>query len=578
MNPGPCYPLPAGPLSLRRGAFATAAAEGGPREERMADLFIGVDVGTGSARAGVFDANGVLRGVARHPIRIWHGAGAIVEQSSEDIWQACCEAVRGAVGQADARPSDIAGLAFDATCSMAVLDRDGRPLPVGPSGDPQRNVIVWMDHRAVAETQAINAGGHDVLRFVGGGLSPEMQVPKLLWLKRHRRDTYDAAGQFFDLSDFLTFRATGSLSRSVCTLVCKWTYLAHEGRWDDAFFRAVGLEEMADDDFRRVGTSIVAPGTALAAGLTSAAAADLGLAPGTAVAASLIDAHAGALGTIGAREADGTPGDPATRLANIMGTSACLMMTTPQAHFVPGVWGPYFSALLPGSWLNEGGQSAAGAAIDHLMKSHPAAGLATEEARADGRSLLEALEARILARHPGAAEAARETRDLHVLPDFLGNRSPYADPDVRGAVIGLGLDTDTESLERLYVAALCGLGYATAEVVETLAAAGCAATTMVASGGAARSALVRQIMADCTGLAVAVPETAEPVLLGSAMLAAEAAGRYASAADAMPAMSRLAGLIAPTAGPIRTFHRAKREVFEKLRVLDRQARAAMRDV
>jgi D-ribulokinase len=541
----------------------------------MADLFVGVDVGTGSARAGVFDARGVLRGVARHPIRIWHGAGAIVEQSSEDIWRACCEAVRGAIAQAGAEPGHIAGLAFDATCSMAVVDRDFQPIPVGPSGDPQRNVIVWMDHRAVAETQAINAGGHDVLRFVGGGLSPEMQAPKLLWLKRHLRDTYDAAGQFFDLSDFLTFRATGSLARSVCTLVCKWTYLAHEARWDDTFFRTIGLGEMAEEGFRRIGTSIVAPGTRIASGLTAASAADLGLAPGTAVAASLIDAHAGALGTLGAREADGAPGDPATRLANIMGTSACLMMATPEAHFVPGVWGPYFSALLPGSWLNEGGQSAAGAAIDHLMKCHPAAGPAAEAAKAEGRSLLEALEARILSRHPSSAEAAREARDLHVLPDFLGNRSPYADPDVRGAVIGLGLETDVESLERLYVAALCGLGYATAEVVETLSAAGCAATTMVASGGASRSALVRQIMADCTGLAVAVPETAEPVLLGSAMLAAVAAGRYASTLDAMAAMSRLAGRIAPTPGPIREFHRAKRAVFERMRVLDKEARAAM---
>ncbi|MFO1147963.1 MAG: FGGY-family carbohydrate kinase [Alsobacter sp.] len=545
----------------------------------MGGLFVGVDVGTGSARAGVFDARGGLKGVARHPLRLWHGGGGIVEQSTEDIWHACCEAVRGALARAEAGAGDVAGIAFDATCSMAVIDPAGRPLPVGPSGDPARNVIVWMDHRAVQQTHAINAGGHDVLRYVGGGLSPEMQPPKLLWLKTHQPATFRAAGHFFDLSDYLTFRATGSTARSVCTVVCKWTYLAHEQRWDTSFFRAIGLGEIVDEGFARLGTEIVAPGTPVASGLTAEAAAQLGLRPGAAVGASLIDAHAGALGTMGSLDPDGTPRDPATRLANIMGTSACLMAMSASAHFVPGIWGPYHAALLPGQWLNEGGQSAAGAAIDHLVRSHQAFAEASSEANEAGKSLLEFLEARVAARAPALGETAFAARGLHVLPDFLGNRSPFADPDTRGAVLGLDLDGSVESLERLYVAALCGLGYATAEVVEALSAHGMPTQTMVASGGAARSPLVRQIMADCTGLTVAVPETPEPVLLGSAMLAAVAAGRHASLAEAMPAMSRLAGSVTPTGDRrLQAFHRAKRRVFDGLRGIDRMAREEMRGI
>jgi D-ribulokinase len=100
---------------------------------------------------------------------------------------------------------------------------------------------------------------------------------------------------------------------------------------------------------------------------------------------------------------------------------------------------------------------------------------------------------------------------------------------------------------------------------------------MVASGGAARSPLVRQIMADCTGLSVAVPETPEPVLLGSAMLAAVAAGRHGSLVEAMPAMSRLAGSVTPTSdGRLKAFHAAKRRVFDGLRGMDRMAREEMR--
>src|SRR4051812_38314266 len=148
----------------------------------MSEAFIGVDVGTGSARAGVFSADGRLLASAKRAIAIWREPGEIVEHSSRDIWAAACAAVREAVGEARVAPSQVAGLSFDATCSLVVLDARGGSLPVGPSGDPARDTIVWMDHRAVAEANEINAGGHDVLRYVGGAISPEMEAPKLLWL------------------------------------------------------------------------------------------------------------------------------------------------------------------------------------------------------------------------------------------------------------------------------------------------------------------------------------------------------------------------------------------------------------
>ena len=234
----------------------------------MDQAFIGVDVGTGSVRAGVFTLRGQLLGNARRPIAIWREPGAIVEQSSEDIWAATGAAVRAAVEAAGVEPETIAGVGFDATCSLVVLDPAGRPLPVGPSGDPRRDVIVWMDHRAVDEAAAINRGGHAALRYVGGAISPEMQPPKLLWLARNAPGVYAAAGHFFDLTDFLSFRATGSLARSLCSTACKWLYLAHERRWPQEFFASVGLEALGGQGFQRIGAEIVAPGAALGQGLT----------------------------------------------------------------------------------------------------------------------------------------------------------------------------------------------------------------------------------------------------------------------------------------------------------------------
>lgn len=542
----------------------------------MQQAFIGVDVGTASARAGLFDAQGKLLATARHPIAIWHEAGDIVEQSSCDIWNACAHAVREAMTIAGLPASAIAGIGFDATCSLVLLDAQARPVTVSASGDPARNVIVWMDHRATPQAQRINQTGDDVLRYVGGIISPEMQTPKLLWLKEHLPASYAGASHFFDLADYLTFRATGSTARSICTVTCKWTYLGHERRWSDAYFERIGLSELAADGHARIGAEIVEPGTPLAGGLNDQAAADLGLLPGTPVGASLIDAHAGGVGTIGGRGQGDEPARLQDRLAYIMGTSACIMATTSKPHFLPGIWGPYFSAMVPGLWLNEGGQSAAGAGIDQLVRSHPAFAEASAAAKAAGLGLLDFLEQRAVARFTHTAHAARLARDIHVLPEFLGNRSPHADPQARAVIAGLDLDDSIDSLERLFVAGLCGLAYGLADVIDAMRSRGLRCGMMVMSGGASRSRLVRQIMADTTGLVVALPTTPEPVLLGAAMLGAVAGKAYPSIADAMGAMSGIGERTAPTP-ELAEFHAAKRRISALLRDVDRASRMIMHD-
>jgi D-ribulokinase len=526
----------------------------------------------------VFDEKGSLLATARHPITVWHEAGSVVEQSSSQIWAACAASVRAAMAEAAIAPAAVKGLGFDATCSLVVLDAGANPLTVSGSGDERRNVIVWMDHRAMAEAREINETRDDVLRYVGGSISPEMEMPKLLWLKRHLPSTYRSAGHFFDLADYLSFRATGSTARSMCTLACKWNYLAHEQRWSESYFARIGLSDLASDNYAKIGADIVAPGTPLGAGLTKSAAHDFGLLEGTPVGASLIDAHAGGVGTIGGRGRSGEEVDVCRRLAYIMGTSACIMATTQEPRFVPGVWGPYYSGMVPGFWLNEGGQSAAGAAIDHLIRSHPAYGEAVTTAHAAGMEILEFLERRVVARANSLGEAALFARGIHVLPEFLGNRSPFADPDSRAVVAGMDLDVDVESMERLFVAGLCGLAYGLADVVEAFRSHGVDSDLMVISGGAGRSPLVRQIMSDTTGLAVAVPETQEPVLLGAAMLGAVAGRCCGSIREAMAAMSAIGRLSEATAPGMADFHRAKRRVHGLMRKLDRDNRDAMQGV
>ncbi|GAC1038049.1 FGGY-family carbohydrate kinase [Pseudomonas sp. No.117] len=534
----------------------------------MGRHFIGVDVGTGSARAGVFDASGRLLGVAKTSVETWHGPGQRVEQSGEQIWQAIASSVRGALAEATVAPETIAGLGFDATCSLVVVAADGRPVGVGDSGDDQRNVMVWMDHRATEEANEITASGHPVLRYVGGRISPEMETPKLLWLKRHLPAAFARAGHFFDLADYLTWRATGDLARSACTVTCKWTYLAHEQRWDASYFETIGLGELVTEGFARIGTRIVEPGTPLGQGLGAAAAADLGLLPGTPVGAALIDAHAGGVGSLGG--ADNQRRTAVTqRLAYIFGTSACSMASNEQPAYVDGVWGPYYSAMLPGLWLTEGGQSAAGSAIDHLVSLHPAVAAAREVAERQGQALLPWLETQVADRGSAAVTLAE---GLHVVPEFLGNRSPFADPDARAVVAGLTLDREVDGLPALYVAGLCGIAYGLRQLLQALARNGIAIELIVASGGAAQSDFVRQLLADATGVPVAVSDTDEPVLRGAAMLGAVAAADSTSLLDAMGRMARLDRVFSPVQGELAEEHRRRYAAFEILQGAERQVR------
>jgi D-ribulokinase len=535
----------------------------------MTDHFIGIDVGTGSARAGVFDREGRCLAVARRDIALHLDGADMAEQDSGDIWRCVCASVREALAAAGATPGSVKGIGFDATCSLVVVGADGAPLPVGPHGRPERDIIVWMDHRAIPQAARINAGAHAVLAYVGGSISPEMETPKLLWLKENLPDSYARAWQFFDLPDWLTWRATGSLARSTCTVTCKWTYLAHEHRWDADYFRSIGLGDLVDERFARIGTEVVPAGTPLGTGLTDRAAQELGLLPGTPVGAALIDAHAGGVGSVGTRAPHGTT---LSRMAYVFGTSACTMASTREPLFVPGVWGPYFNAMVPGLWLNEGGQSSAGAAIECVLSFHPAAAEATALATGAGQGLADWLAASASRAVAELSQADTLAGAVVVVPDFLGNRAPHADPGARGIIAGLGMERDVDHLVALYVATVLGIGYGLRQILAVSRDAGAHIDAIVLSGGAGRDALVRQLLADCSGLPVLVSDGADPVLLGAAMLGSAAAGTHGDLSRAMTAMAPPCGSIfQPAGGAVAARHASRFAIFEDLQRAARRA-------
>jgi FGGY-family pentulose kinase len=515
------------------------------------NLLVAVDVGTGSARAGVLTPEGALLGRAEHAIAMNRPDANHAEHDSEQIWQAVCTAVRQAMVLASAKPEQVVGLAFDATCSLVVRDTQGAPLTVSTSGESRWDTIVWLDHRALKQADECTRTGHEVLNYAGGVMSPEMEAPKLMWLKRHMPDTWARAGMMFDLADFLSWKATGSLARSQSTLTCKWTYLAHKDPgWQPDFLSQIGLEDLLEKAALPPQASPV--GGDLGA-LSTTAADDLGLTTTCHVGVGLIDAHAGALGVLG-----GLTGNVQTidrHLALIAGTSSCVMALSAEDRPTAGVWGPYFGAVLPGVWLNEGGQSATGALLDHIIRWHSAGG--EPDPKMHG-----AIAARImeLRQSEGLALADR----LHVLPDFHGNRSPLGDPFALGVISGLTLDSDFDSLCRLYWRTSVSIALGVRHILETLNTRGYAIDTLHVTGGHTKNAVLMELYADATGCTVVESAAKDATLLGMAMVAATAAGLYPTLDQACAAMQQGGSSRVPNAAARPQFDKDYRIFLEML--------------
>lgn len=521
-------------------------------------VFVGVDVGSASVRAGLFDETGARLAFAVKPIQQFHPRSDFAEQSSRDIWDQTCAAVRQAVADAGVSGDAIRAIGFDATCSLVAVGAKGESISVAEGGDAQRDIIMWMDHRAGAEAAAINATEDRALAYVGGQVSVEMELPKVLWLRRHFPERYARTWRFFDLADYLVWRACGEDVASVCTLTCKWNYLAHEARFSTRLLAEVGLADLA----QRVPGKVLPLGSAAGA-LGALAAGQLGLRPGTVVATGIIDAHAGGLALVGTA--------PQGSLALICGTSNCHMVTSPEPIMVPGVWGPYFGAMLPGAWLNEGGQSAAGALIDWTVRQNAAWPAIEAAAQREGRNPYAVLNDRV------QALEAREpwpTRDLHVLADHHGNRSPRADPSARGSIIGLTLEGGEDALARLYLATLQAVAYGTRHIVERMNEAGHRIERIVMCGGETKNPLWLREHADAVGCDIHLVSEEDAVTLGAALLAATASGAFPALPTAAAAMVRSGGVIA--ARPhTRAFHDDKYRTYLQLYEDQRRARDLM---
>lgn len=520
------------------------------------DLFAGIDIGSASVRVGLYDRTGHRLSFSVRPILQFRPRALFVEQSSQDIWAAIVDAMHEAVRKSGRDAVEVSAIGVDATCSLVAVGADGNGISVAEDGDRSRDIIMWMDHRAGAETARINATKDPALAYVGGEVSIEMQLPKVLWMKENLPKSHALVTRYFDLADYIVWRMTGADVASTCTLGCKWNWLAHERRFSEPLLNAVGLgdlPQMVPQEVREIGN--------VAGHLASNPARELGLRSGIVVSTGIIDAHAGGLAL--------AAGQPQGNLVLISGTSTCHMLVSRDPVMVPGVWGPYFDAMLPGWWLSEGGQSATGSLLDWTIRQSSA--FAEAQGRASGKGIHHVLNTWVQdlqnrERFPAA--------HLHVLPDHHGNRSPRANPHARGTVMGLTMEEGPDALARLYLATIEGLAYGTRHIIETMNRAGHRIERLVMCGGGTKNPLLLQVHADAIGLDIHLAEDEDAVTLGSGVMAAVAAGAFPDFPAAAQAMVRPGGVV--EAQPdAHGYHTAKYKIFLQMYDEATKAREAM---
>ena len=271
--------------------------------------------------------------------------------------------------------------------------------------------------------------------------------------------------------------------------------------------------------------------------LSEKAAADMGLPPGIAVGSGVIDAYAGWIGTVGAKvklgegqlsseQENNHVSQAFTRLAAVAGTSTCHLAMSEKPVFVNGVWGPYKDVLLPDYWMAEGGQSATGELLKHVIETHPAFQEAMSVAETFNANIYDYLNEHLreMAEKQNAPAVSWLGRHFFFYGDLFGNRSPVADPDMKGAVIGLSSDKSIDGLALYYYATMEFIALQTHQIIEAMNKSGHVISSIFMSGSQCQNDILMALMATACDMPVLIPRYVHAAVVhGAAMLGAKAA-------------------------------------------------------
>ena len=459
---------------------------------------VGVDIGTQSTKALLCDASGRI--VAQHvkgyrvdtPRPLW------AEQWPAVWLDAVVECIAGCVASAKANSPRFATGDVRAVCIGSLYGGSG--IPVDDRMQPLHPCLIWMDRRATAEVEWVRrtVDVQRLARITGNGIDSYYGYTKMLWLRNNRPEVFGRTRYFLPPNAFVIHALTGEVAvdRSSAGNI-GGVYDIAAGTWSAEMLEALGIPPSMMPE-RLVGSSDVV------GGLTPSAAASLGLAAGTPVVAGGVDAAVATLAAGVTR---------AGQHVAMIGSSMCwgfISQHVDPGHglvSMPNVFGgPRDSYVF-------GGAITAGAAVTWFRDQFCRDAAASAQARGlDMHDLLDA----------DARDVPAGSEGVLFLPYLMGERSPIWDGKASGAFVGLSL---FHQRQHLYRAVLEGVTFALRHNIEAGArGAGTLDEQLIVVGGATRSDLWMQIIADVTGRPVLTIEQDVEAAMGAAILAAHGVG------------------------------------------------------
>jgi xylulokinase len=453
-------------------------------------------VGTGGTRALLIDESGAVVASAIHEHQPFASPrSGWAEQDPQDWWKACQGAVRKLLRDGGVEASEIACIGLTGQMHGAVLlDRNG---------DVLRPALIWCDQRTAAECRYLNdtIGAQHLVELTSNPALTNFTLTKLLWVRTNEPGIWRRFQSFLLPKDYIRLCLTGvraiDVSDASGTLLLD---VAHR-RWSDAMVDAVGL---SPDCLPALYESQEIVGH-----VTDAAAAKTGLKAGTPVVAGAGDQAAGATGMGIVR-----PGD----VSATIGTSGVVFAASDAPVTDPRGRLHTFCHAIPGRW--------------HVMGVTQAAGLSLRWIRDNFGTFTDYDQM--------SAEAAKVpagSEGVLWAPYLMGERTPYPDPDVRAALLGLAADHTRANVIR---AVLEGVAFSLKDTLTIFKELGIPVRGIRVGGGGARSALWRQIQSDVYGQAVETVQAEEGAAYGAALLAGVGVGAWASVDAACDSVVRVA--------------------------------------
>ena len=458
----------------------------------MKSYVLAHDLGTTGNKASLYDRDGALVGSAFYGYSTEYAHTSWAEQNPEDWWQAVCISTRKLLQETRVPASDIACITFSGQMMGCVpLDRNARPL---------RKAIIWADQRSVEQERWLSERIplEEVYRITGHRLSASYSLCKMLWLRDHQPDVYNAAYKFVHAKDSIVARLTGAFVTDPSDGSSMNLYDLERGSWSERIIEAAQIDPAQLPELR---LSIDVVGA-----VRPEVADEVGVAPGTPV---VIGGGDGSCAAAGA----GVIGEGSAY--NYIGSSSWIALATKAPIYDPHFKTFTFGHIVPGMFMPTGTMQAAGASYQWMRDQLC---LFEQQAAATlGVSSYEVMNLEAEQSPPGA-------KGLIFLPYLMGERSPRWNPRARGAFIGLTIRHTRADMIR---AVLEGVTMNLRVILDAFIAQGARIEAMRLIGGGARGRFWNRMMASIYGMPVhrlAILE--EATSMGAALAGGVGVGLY----------------------------------------------------